>query len=49
MVLFADIKSSMALLQDLAPGDARHLIDPALQIMMDGVPMSIYEVLGVGA
>ena len=36
-VMFADIKGSMALLEDLDPEDARHLIDPALQLMMDAV------------
>src|SRR5712691_1858881 len=36
-VLFADIKGSMALLEDLDPEEARHIIDPALQLMMDAV------------
>ena len=35
--LFADIKGSMDLLEDLDPEEARRLIDPALQIMMDAV------------
>jgi predicted ATPase/class 3 adenylate cyclase len=35
--LFADIKGSMALLEDLDPEDARHLIDPALKLMMEAV------------
>lgn len=35
--LFADIKGSMDLLEDLDPEDARHLIDPALQLMMEAV------------
>src|SRR5262245_13423708 len=35
--LFADIKGSMDLLEDLDPEDARQLIDPALQRMMDAV------------
>jgi predicted ATPase/class 3 adenylate cyclase len=35
--LFADIKGSMDLLEDLDPEEARHLIDPALGIMMDAV------------
>jgi class 3 adenylate cyclase/tetratricopeptide (TPR) repeat protein len=35
--LFADIKGSMELLEDLDPEDARRLIDPALEIMMDAV------------
>ncbi|MEE8290256.1 MAG: adenylate/guanylate cyclase domain-containing protein [Candidatus Tectomicrobia bacterium] len=35
--LFADIKDSMDLLEDLDPEEARRVIDPALQIMMDAV------------
>jgi class 3 adenylate cyclase/predicted ATPase len=35
--LFADIKDSTALIEDLDPEDARHLIDPALQLMMEAV------------
>jgi class 3 adenylate cyclase len=35
--LFADIKGSMDLLQDLDPEEARQLIDPALKLMMDAV------------
>jgi class 3 adenylate cyclase/tetratricopeptide (TPR) repeat protein len=35
--LFADIKGSMELLEDLDPEEARHVIDPALQLMMDAV------------
>jgi class 3 adenylate cyclase len=35
--LFADIKGSMALLEDLDPEDARQLIDPALTLMMAAV------------
>src|SRR5712691_10755281 len=35
--LFADLKGSTALIEDLDPEDARHIIDPALQIMMDAV------------
>jgi len=35
--LFADIKGSMDLLQDLDPEEARRLIDPALQLMMQAV------------
>jgi len=35
--LFADIKGSMALMEDLDPEEARHIIDPALQLMMDAV------------
>jgi hypothetical protein len=36
-VLFADIKGSMALLEDLDPEEARRIIDPALHLMMDAV------------
>ena len=35
--LFADIQDSTALIEDLDPEDARRLIDPALQLMMDAV------------
>ena len=35
--LFADIKGSMALLEDLDPEAARRIIDPALQLMMEAV------------
>src|SRR5919109_347281 len=35
--LFADIKGSMDLLENLDPEDARHLIDPALRLMMGAV------------
>ena len=35
--LFADLKGSTALIEGLDPEDARAIIDPALQIMMDGV------------
>jgi class 3 adenylate cyclase len=35
--LFADIKGSMDLLEDLDPEEARRLIDPALRLMMDAV------------
>jgi hypothetical protein len=35
--LFADIKGSMALMEDLDPEEARRIIDPALQLMMDAV------------
>src|SRR4030095_12929404 len=33
--LFADIKGSMALMKDLDPEEARALVDPALQLMLD--------------
>jgi class 3 adenylate cyclase/predicted ATPase len=36
-VLFADIKGSMNLIEDLDPEEARRIIDPALQLMMDAV------------
>ncbi len=36
-VLFADIKGSMSLIEDLDPEEAQQLIDPALQFMMDAV------------
>jgi len=35
--LFADIKGSMELMEDLDPEEARGIIDPALQLMMDAV------------
>jgi class 3 adenylate cyclase/predicted ATPase len=35
--LFADIKDSTALIEDLDPEEARQVIDPALQVMMDAV------------
>src|SRR5216684_1052269 len=35
--LFADIKGSMELIEDLDPEQARTLVDPALQVMMDAV------------
>ncbi|MBI3800336.1 MAG: AAA family ATPase [Deltaproteobacteria bacterium] len=35
--LFADIKGSMELIEDLDPEDARQLIDPALTLMMEAV------------
>ena len=35
--LFADLKGSTALIEGLDPEDARALIDPALQLMMDAV------------
>src|ERR1700751_4719675 len=35
--LFADIKGSMELIEDLAPEEARRLVDPALKLMMDAV------------
>lgn len=35
--LFADLKGSTALIEGLDPEEARAIIDPALQIMMDAV------------
>src|SRR5439155_10701956 len=35
--LFADIKGSVELMQELDPEDARSIIDPALKLMMDAV------------
>ena len=35
--LFADIKGSMDLIEDLDPEEARAIIDPALKLMIDGV------------
>jgi len=35
--LFADIKGSMELMEDLDPEDARKIVDPALKLMMDAV------------
>ena len=35
--LFADLKGSTALIEDLDPEEARRIIDPALQLMMEAV------------
>src|SRR5215471_16479103 len=35
--LFADIKGSMELMEDLDPEDARKIVDPALKLMIDAV------------
>jgi class 3 adenylate cyclase len=35
--LFADIKSSMELMEDLDPEEARAIVDPALKLMIDAV------------
>jgi hypothetical protein len=35
--LFADIKGSMELMEDLDPEEARAIVDPALRLMMDAV------------
>ena len=36
-ILFADIKSSMELIEDLDPEEARAIVDPALRLMMDAI------------
>jgi hypothetical protein len=36
-VLFADIKGSMDLIEDLDPEEARAIVDPALRLMMEAV------------
>jgi hypothetical protein len=36
-VLFADIKGSMDLIEDLDPEEARAIVDPALKLMMEAV------------
>jgi hypothetical protein len=49
--LFADIKGSTALIEDLDPEEARAIIDPTLQIMMDAVHRYngyVAQVLGDG-
>ena len=35
--LFADIKGSMELMEDLDPEEARAIVDPALKLMMEAV------------
>ncbi|MGH7819843.1 MAG: adenylate/guanylate cyclase domain-containing protein, partial [Candidatus Binatia bacterium] len=35
--LFADIKGSVELMEDLDPEEASHIVDPALEIMMEAV------------
>src|SRR6202022_12958 len=35
--LFADIKGSMELMEDLDPEEARGIVDPALKLMIDAV------------
>jgi class 3 adenylate cyclase/pimeloyl-ACP methyl ester carboxylesterase len=50
-VLFADIKGSLELLADLDPEEARQLLDPVLQLMMDAVHRyegTVNQVLGDG-
>jgi class 3 adenylate cyclase len=36
-LLFADIKGSMELMEDLDPKEAREIVDPALMIMREAV------------
>ncbi len=41
--LFADIKGSMALMEDLDPEEARSIIDPVLALMMgSGIQVMLY-------
>jgi class 3 adenylate cyclase/tetratricopeptide (TPR) repeat protein len=50
-VVFADIKSSMELLMDRDPEEARQLLDPVLEIMMEAVHAyegTVNQVLGDG-
>ena len=50
-VLFADIRRSMELVADRDPEDARRLLDPALDLMMDAVHRyegTVNQVLGDG-
>jgi class 3 adenylate cyclase len=50
-VLFADVKGSMALLADRDPEEARHLLDPVLERMMDAVHRyegTVNQVMGDG-
>ncbi|MGH8611655.1 MAG: double zinc ribbon domain-containing protein, partial [Gammaproteobacteria bacterium] len=44
--LFADLKGSTALIEGLDPEEARAIIDPALQLMMDAA--SLRRVCGAG-
>jgi class 3 adenylate cyclase len=50
-VLFADLKGSMELLADRDPDEARNVLDPVLQLMMDAVHRyegTINQVMGDG-
>jgi class 3 adenylate cyclase/tetratricopeptide (TPR) repeat protein len=50
-VMFADLKGSTELIADLDPEEARRLLDPALQIMMDAVHRyegTVNQILGDG-
>ena len=50
-VLFADLKGSMELLAERDPEEARHLLDPVLERMMDAVhrfESTVNQVMGDG-
>ena len=50
-VLFADVKGSMELLADRDPEEARKLLDPVLELMMDAVHRfegTVNQVMGDG-
>ena len=50
-MLFADIKGSTELIASLDPEAARHLLDPALHLMMDAIAPyegTVNRVLGDG-
>ena len=50
-VLFADLKSSMELLSDRDPEEARQILDPILEIMMEAVHQyegTVNQVMGDG-
>ena len=50
-VLFADVKGSMELLEDRDPEDARRLLDPVLEHMMEAVHRyegTVNQVMGDG-
>jgi class 3 adenylate cyclase len=50
-VLFADLKGSMELLADRDPEDARKILDPVLELMMEAVPRyegTVNQVMGDG-
>jgi class 3 adenylate cyclase len=50
-VLFADVKDSMALLADRDPEEARRLLDPLLERMIEGVHQyegTVNQVMGDG-
>jgi class 3 adenylate cyclase len=41
--MFADIKGQMELMEDLDPEEARTIVDPALNLMIDAVPATGYS------